>query len=57
MSLVDMNPLAVILVKNGSKGDQLLFKYPFSSDNDHGTKISSKFFLKKNNRLYFDFTT
>ena len=25
---MDINPLSVILVENGSKGDRLLFRYP-----------------------------
>ena len=26
---MDINPLSVILVENGSKGDRLLFRYPY----------------------------
>lgn len=26
---MDINPLAVILVENGSKGDRLLFRFPY----------------------------
>lgn len=29
---MEVNPLSVILVKSDSKGDRLLFRYPFSSD-------------------------
>ena len=30
-AVMDVNPLAVILVENGSKGDRLLFRYPYDS--------------------------
>lgn len=30
---MEVNPLSVILVKSDSKGDRLLFRYPFSTDN------------------------
>ena len=29
---MDISPIAIILVKNGSGGDKLLFKYPFSDE-------------------------
>ncbi|XP_076056058.1 GATOR complex protein Nprl3 isoform X2 [Oratosquilla oratoria] len=35
---MDVSPLCIILVKNGSGGDKLLFKYPFSSDENKETK-------------------
>lgn len=29
---MEVNPLSIILVKSDSKGDRLLFRYPYSSD-------------------------
>lgn len=40
---MDVNPLSIILVKNGSRGDRLLFRYPYSVDTTLETKT-------KNNR-------
>lgn len=30
--MMDPNPLSVILVKSDSKGDRLLFRYPYTTD-------------------------
>ncbi len=38
-----MNPLAVILVSSGSRGDSLLFKYPYETDDVKETEFRSKF--------------
>ena len=29
MDLKDISPLAILLVKDGSRGDKLVFKYPY----------------------------
>ncbi|CAL4132605.1 unnamed protein product [Meganyctiphanes norvegica] len=34
----DVSPLCIILVKNGSRGDRLLFRYPSTVDNKHESK-------------------
>ncbi|XP_027228849.1 GATOR1 complex protein NPRL3 [Penaeus vannamei] len=39
---MDANPLCIILVKNGSRGDRLLFRYPYSDDNALETKTKAK---------------
>lgn len=31
---MEVNPLSIILVKCDSKGDRLLFRYPFQQNND-----------------------
>lgn len=42
---MEVNPLSVILVKSDSKGDRLLFRYPFSSD---PKPVNNQKFNKKN---------
>ncbi len=32
--MVDCDPLGVILVSSGSRGDRLLFRYPFDGEED-----------------------
>lgn len=39
---MDVDPLCVIIVKNGSRGDRLLFRYPYSDDVTLETKIKDK---------------
>nr|XP_053635444.1 GATOR complex protein NPRL3-like [Cherax quadricarinatus] len=39
---MDVNPLCVILVKNGSRGDRLLFRYPYSVDTKMETKATNR---------------
>lgn len=39
---MDVDPLCIILVKNGSRGDRLLFRYPYSDDVALETKIKNK---------------
>ncbi|XP_068218256.1 GATOR1 complex protein NPRL3 isoform X1 [Palaemon carinicauda] len=39
---MDVNPLGIILVKNGSRGDRLLFRYPFSGEPILETKAKNK---------------
>ncbi|KAK4313039.1 hypothetical protein Pmani_015561 [Petrolisthes manimaculis] len=39
---MDVNPLCVILVKNGSRGDQLLFRYPYTTDITLHTESKNK---------------
>ncbi|XP_066974463.1 GATOR1 complex protein NPRL3 isoform X2 [Macrobrachium rosenbergii] len=39
---MDVNPLGIILVKNGSRGDRLLFRYPFSGEAALETKSKNK---------------
>lgn len=37
-----VNPLCIILVKNGSKGDRLLFRYPYSKKNKNNLDQTNK---------------
>ena len=36
---MDVDPLCIIIVKNGSRGDRLLFRYPYSDEVTLETKI------------------
>ena len=33
------DPLVVFLVSSGSRGDRLLFRYPYETDQDHETTL------------------
>ncbi|XP_063860147.1 GATOR1 complex protein NPRL3-like isoform X3 [Scylla paramamosain] len=39
---MDVDPLCIIIVKNGSRGDRLLFRYPYSDEVTLETKIKDK---------------
>ncbi|MPC18684.1 Nitrogen permease regulator 3-like protein [Portunus trituberculatus] len=39
---MDVDPLCIIIVKNGSRGDRLLFRYPYTDEVTLETKIKDK---------------
>lgn len=43
---MEVSPLAIYFVKNGSNGDKMLFKYPFAVDTDQNTFVKSKYIFK-----------
>ncbi|CAG7833317.1 unnamed protein product [Allacma fusca] len=47
-----VNPLCIILVKNGSKGDRLLFRYPYKTYSRHSSEEVDDFRPSKSSHLY-----
>lgn len=39
---MEVNPLSIILVKSDSKGDRLLFRYPYSSTDSDQVRATRK---------------